>query len=199
MSLRDAWLRAPVSRLSAGQQARALALREVSKELHAGRTQLEWVAGRAEKVGGGSPGKAALSKFFALVDADPDWFPGKQGGEKRGRKPLLTRGKRRCIALSAMTSKKKRGDEPCVAAVVHACPRATLNLGTNQPFCEKTIRKVFLEDCYDASPDFPWRFQSPLQKVFLPASVKEHRLRMSKDLLKTHSSAAWWAQTCGVV
>ena len=194
MSLRDAWLCAPVGRLSAWQQARALALLEVSREFHVGRTQLEWVAGQVEKVGGGSPGKAAFSKFFALVDADPDWFPGKQCGEKPGRKPLLTRGKRRCIALSAMTSKKKRGEEPCVAAVVHACPRATLNPITQHAFCEKTIRKVFLEDCYDASPDSPWRFQCPLQKVFLPDSVKQQRLAMSRRLLESHPSSAWWAQ-----
>ena len=37
MALRDAWLHAPVGRLSAWQQARALALREVSRELHAAR------------------------------------------------------------------------------------------------------------------------------------------------------------------
>lgn len=194
MSLRDAWLCAPAGRLCAWQQARALALREVSKEFHAGRAQLEWVAERVEKVGGGSPGKAALSKFFALVDADPDWFPGKKGGEKPGRKPVLTRAKRRCIALSAMSSKKQRGDEPCVAAVVHACPRATLNPSTRQPFCDRTIRKVFLEDCYDSSPDFPWRFQCPLQKVFLSAPVKEQRLAMSQGLLRSHPSSAWWAQ-----
>ena len=39
MALRDAWLHAPVGRLSAWQQARALALREVSRELHAGRAR----------------------------------------------------------------------------------------------------------------------------------------------------------------
>ena len=50
MALRDAWLHAPVGRLSAWQQARALALREVSRELHAGRAQLDWIAKRVEKV-----------------------------------------------------------------------------------------------------------------------------------------------------
>ena len=77
-ALRQLWLSAPPGRMSPWQQARALALREVSRELHAGRTQLEWVAARVEKVGGGSPGQDALHKFFTKVDADPDWFPGKQ-------------------------------------------------------------------------------------------------------------------------
>ena len=76
-ALRQLWLSAPPGRMSPWQQARALALREVSRELHAGRTQLEWVAARVEKVGGGSPGQDALHKFFTKVDADPDWFRGK--------------------------------------------------------------------------------------------------------------------------
>ena len=50
MDLRDAWLKAPPGRLCAWQQARALALREVSKMLHKGRSQLEWIAQRVEKV-----------------------------------------------------------------------------------------------------------------------------------------------------
>ena len=52
-ALRQLWLSAPPGRMSPWQHARALALREVSRELHAGRTQLEWVAARVEKVGGG--------------------------------------------------------------------------------------------------------------------------------------------------
>ena len=77
-ALRQLWLSAPPGRMSPWQQARALALREVSRELHTGRTQLEWVAARVEKVDGGSPGQDALHKFFfTKVDADPDWFPGK--------------------------------------------------------------------------------------------------------------------------
>ena len=139
-ALRQLWLSAPPGRMSPWQQARALALREVSRELHAGRTQLEWVAARVEKVGGGSPGQDALHKFFTKVDADPDWFPGKQcSGKKRGRPPLLTLAKRRCIARAAMSAKHTQNKEPCVGAVVHACPRATWNPSTQLPFCDKTI------------------------------------------------------------
>ena len=122
--LRDVWLQAQLGRLCAWEQAKALALREASRELH-GRTQLEWIAARVEKTGGGHPNAGALHKFFKMVDADKEWFPGKQKGARRGAKPLMTRAKRRCIARSAMAAKKSRGDEPCVAAVVHACPRAT--------------------------------------------------------------------------
>ena len=108
LHLRSLWLSAPHGRLSPWQQARALALREASRELHSGRTQLEWVAARVKKVGGGSPGQDALHKFFKLVDSDPDWFPGKQQLGKRGRPSLLTPAKRRYIASSAMTAKHAR-------------------------------------------------------------------------------------------
>ena len=171
-ALEAMWLSAPHGRLCPRQQARALALQEASRELHAGRDQLEWVAVRVKKVGGGCRGKDALHKFFKLVDADPIWFPGKQReGMKRGRPPLLKPAQRRCIATSAMAAKHGRNDEPCVAAVVHACPRATLNPATNLPFCEKTIRKVFATECFDVDPEHPWRFQLSLQKVFLPDEV----------------------------
>ena len=108
--LRDVWLQAQHGRLCAWEQAKALALREASCELH-GRTQLEWIAARVEKTGGGHPNAGALHKFFKMVDADKEWFPGKQKGARRGAKPLMTRAKRRCIARSAMAAKKSRGDE----------------------------------------------------------------------------------------
>ena len=146
------------------------------------------------EVGGGSPTPSALCMFFKTVDNDPEWYPGKHGGAKRGRKPLLTAAKRRCIARSAMTAKKKHGDEPCVAAVIHACPLATLNPETQLPFCDKTIRKVFAEDCYDFDPACTWSFQTPLQKVFLPDAVKAHRLRMANHLLAEGRDAAWFSR-----
>ena len=82
------WLQAQLGRLCAWEQAKALALREASRELH-GRTQLEWIAARVEKTGGGHPNAGALHKFFKMVDADKEWFPGKQKGARRGAKPLM--------------------------------------------------------------------------------------------------------------
>ena len=70
-------------------------------------------------------GTSALHELFAKIDADPDWFPGKHSGAKRGPAPLLTPAKRLCIARSAMAAKSS-GDEPCVAAVVHNCPKVVM-------------------------------------------------------------------------
>ena len=192
--MRDFWLSAPEGRLSAWELAKALAFREASRELSGGEVNLAWVAARVTKVGGGHPTRSAMCQFFAMVDADPEWFPGKHSGAKRGRKPLLTPAKRRRIANAAMTGKKIRREEPCVAAVIRDEPVATMNPVTGKPFCDKTIRKVFLEDCYDFEPGSPWKFQSALQKVFLPDSLKQQRYDMAKYILQYGPTVAWWAQ-----
>ena len=127
--LRKFWLSSPPGHLSKWEQAKALGLREASKEIHGGQANVPWICARLVKTGGGQPQRAALHEFFKKVDADPDWFPGKHSGTPRGPKPMLTPHKRRCIANSAMEAKRRR-QEPCVAAVVEACPRTTLNEST---------------------------------------------------------------------
>ena len=159
--LRAFWLEAQDGRLCPWEQAKALGLRQAAKEVFDEDDWLGWVAERVSKEGGGNPSRSALHQFFAKVDADPDWFPGKHNGNKRGPEPLLTPAKRRCISQSAMAA-KRAGDEPSVEAVAHACPKATRNPKTKQPFCAKTILTVFKQDCYDFDPDHPWQFQNPL-------------------------------------
>ena len=171
-TLRRAWLDAPANRLCAWEVAKALGLREASKDIHNGNVNLPWIAVRVTKVHGGNPSPAALHQLFGKIDADPEWFPGKHTGTKRGPKPLLTKAKRRCIADSAMAMKAIDGDEPVVDAVILDCPDATMNPVTGKPFCAKSTRKVFLEGCYDFDVEHPWKFQSPLQKMFLTDDLK---------------------------
>ena len=118
-SLRRLWLHGQEGRLSPWEQAKALGLREASRDIHHGKTNLPWIAARLTKIGGGHPTKGSLHEFFKRVDSDDAWFPGKHNGKKRGPKPLLTPAKRRNIAQSATAAKKTHGNEPCVAAVVH--------------------------------------------------------------------------------
>ena len=70
------WLAAAPGTLCAWEQAKALAYREASKELHNGKVKLAWVASKLTKQGGGSPQKGSLSEFFSKLDADPQWFHG---------------------------------------------------------------------------------------------------------------------------
>ena len=105
----------------------------------------------------------------------------------------MTPAKRRCIAQSAMAAKKLRGEEPCITAVVHSCPHATMNPETCKPFCDKKLREIMTTDCYDFTPEFPWRFQGVLQKIFLPEEVKQHRVSTAEILLSQRPDPEWWA------
>ena len=87
------------------------------------------------------------------------------------------------------------GHEPSVEVTVARNRAATLNPKTGLPFCDKTIRKVWMTDCYDFDPAHPWKFQRPLQKRFLPDDIKQHRLRMADTMLNRMDhvrDASWW-------
>ena len=45
-TLRDLWHSSPAGRLTPWQQARALALRDVSKEMYGGRVRVNWIASK---------------------------------------------------------------------------------------------------------------------------------------------------------
>ena len=162
--LRNFWLTSPPDRLSPWEQAKALGLREASKEIHRGKPNVPWICARLVKTGGGQPQRAAIHEFFRKVDADPDWFPGKHNGKRRGRKPLLTPQKRRCIARPAMEAKRRHGQEPCAAAVVEACPRATLSEATRQPFSANTIRKVLQSVAMTSTQSFRGSSSAPFRR-----------------------------------
>ena len=130
-ALRRLWHGGQEGRLSAWEVAKALGLREASKELHDGTLNLPWVAQRLKKIGGGRPSTAGLLQLYAKIDADPDWFPGKHTGAKRGPKPLFNSAKRRCVAESMMAQKRNRGEDPSVEAAILNCPKATMNPKTH--------------------------------------------------------------------
>ena len=180
-------------RLSAWEVAKALGLREASKEVNGGIVLLPWIAARTTKIGGGHPSTQSLYELFAKVDADAGWHPGKHSGAKRGPKPLFTSAKRRAVASSMMARKHNKGEDPSVEAAILNCPQATMNPKTKKPFSDTTIRDVFTSECYDFDPEHPWRFQNTLQKVFLPDGLKQHRCSMSRHLKQDGPAANWWA------
>ena len=106
-TLRKLWRDAPEGRLCAWEVAKAIGLREASKEIHSGAPNLPRIAERLTKVGGGSPSTPSLHELFAKMDADEEWFPGKHSGAKRGPKHVFTGQKRRCVALSMRAAKQR--------------------------------------------------------------------------------------------
>ena len=89
-ALRAAWLGGTQGHLSAMSEARAWALREVYLEMGKPKWGLNtFVASRITKVGGGAPGVSAVAKFFARVDADGDWYPGRSSRTEYGPKNIV--------------------------------------------------------------------------------------------------------------
>ena len=82
--LRDVWHGGQTDRMSPWEQARALAFREASREIHGGRVSVPWVVAHVFKNNGSHLCRQSLHDFFRTVDdSDPDWFPGKHRGKRR--------------------------------------------------------------------------------------------------------------------
>ena len=202
--LREAWLGTKHGSLSAREQAKAWALREIwrdaDKPEHGMKT---YIAGKLKKKGGGSPTAVAVQKFFE-VDADGDWFPGKANYENSGAPPVLTPQNRAVIARSAMTM-KDNGVEPTYGKVVAACPKAALNPKTGQPFSTDTIYNILQEDCYDDDPCLPWKHKGRYSKKALTDEMMQRRCAFAVYVLGLGHNAAWffnhivWTDLCSSI
>ena len=91
-----------------------------------------------------------------------------------------------------MMAAKEEGEDPSYALALQRCPLASLNPQTDLPFTPKYLRKVFTEDCYDITPDNPWRFQRCLQKTWLPPEMRAERLAWARTELQNAKAAVWY-------
>ena len=87
------------------EEAKAWALREVWMD-HGKRPygMYTFIARRVRKTWGGKargdhPTNAGIKEFSKKIDCDPDWFPGKHNGQKRGPIQVLTGAKRTAIVF----------------------------------------------------------------------------------------------------
>ena len=69
-TLKELWLGGQDGRLSPWEVAKALGLREASKELHGGQPNLPWIASRVTKIGGGHPSDQSLWELLTKIDAE---------------------------------------------------------------------------------------------------------------------------------
>ena len=148
-SLKELWLGGKDGCPSAREQLRAWALREAWQEHNDGVYGLHtWIAERVTKNGGGHPTNDSVKDFLDKVDEDDDWYPGKQYGEKRGRKRVLTGAKAEAIARSAQAHKAQGGDVT-YAHVCGNCKDAVLNPATGKPVDKRAVYTVFKARCYE--------------------------------------------------
>ena len=78
MALRTKWTEALRGRLPPKEQAKLWALREVLRKQGDDGQQYLWMASQVRVVGGGSPSREAVRRFFERVDEDlVGWYPGR--------------------------------------------------------------------------------------------------------------------------
>ena len=190
--LRKAWTEGRTGTLSALSEAKAWALREVWRAQGKGDWGVtSFVAERVEKIGGGNPGTAAISKFFQKVDSDSQWFPGKLTQTQFGPDPALTGQAKNAIAQAAMAMKKRKV-EPTYANILAACPQAVINPDTGKPVGKKRIYDVFRELCYDEDPEHPWSHRARFSKKALTDVQKEKRLECGYAIQELRHTAKWY-------
>jgi hypothetical protein len=191
-TLEKLWRSAPTGRLTALEQLKALAYRDVLLKSGAKKYGLHTkIAEKITVVGGGHPSKNAVRELLEKVDADTKWYPGKSYQQSFGPAPALSGANRANIAKSAMALKAS-GSEPTYRLVVAQCPRAALNPDTNKPVGKKRIYDVMREDCYDEDPELPWKHRPRLQKSALPAELMEKRWTWSRQMKQTTAYTPGW-------
>ena len=208
--LREAWLEGKEGGLSAREQAKAWALREVWR--HEGKPEhgmKTFIAGKLKKFsvkkeGRVAPSDTAIAKFFAKVDADDDWFPGKANYENCGAPATMTGQQRATLARCAMGMKEK-GEEPTYGTIVAKCPKAALNPKTGQPFSKFTVYGVFREDCYDDEPFLPWEHKSRYSKKALTQEMMTRRADFTIYVESLGHNGLWyynhvaWTDLCSSI
>ena len=173
-SLQELWLGGKAGCLCAREQLKAWALREAWRQKNTGvQGMLTWIAERLVKNGGGQPTNVSVKQFLDKIDEDDDWFPGKQYGEKRGRKRVLTGAKALAIERCAKAHKAK-GGEVTYAHVVGTCKDAVKNPATGKPMDKRAVYTVFQERCYDdeEDPSNTWTNTARLARTALPKEMK---------------------------
>ena len=90
-SLESLWKEGRDNALSPLEQMRAWALRTAQRDIGGDKAvNLEKIADRVTKVGGGHPTREAIRRFLDRVDADPEWYPGRPTGSAPARRRCST-------------------------------------------------------------------------------------------------------------
>ena len=89
-SLERLWKEGRDGALSPLEQMRALALRKAQRDIGGDKAvNLEKIAERVTKVGEGHATREAIRRFLDRVDADPEWYPGKNYRKRSGPQAVL--------------------------------------------------------------------------------------------------------------
>jgi hypothetical protein len=207
-TLEEIWNSAPDGRLSAQDQMKAWALREVLKAR--GEAVKHAAIARLLRTGGSSstnrapPTGQAVGQLFSKMDADANWYPGKSYQTKFGPDAALNGAKRRCIANSAMAL-SGIGGEPTYKALVSRCPLAVVNPETKKPVTKTIVYRILRGECKDEGAEQKWLYQHRLTRTALPPHICEKRYTWTGVLLEMGLTEAWfcrhvvWVDICNTI
>ena len=203
--LEEAWTGGSHGNLSALEEARAWALREVWYEQGQSDYGLcPFVAQRVTKIGGGHPNRHSISKLYEKIDNDEDWFPGKKRNATPGPQPVLSGAKRRKVAKKAMDM-KNAGIEPTYSRVLAECGSDVVNPATGRPLDKRAIYNVFRTDCYDEDSGNYWKHMPRLSKSALTEDMRIKRTCFATHVLNWGHTALWflnhfvWTDICNSI
>ena len=180
--------------LSPWSEAKVWALREVYQDTHEGKTWglYTYIAGKVEKIGGGSPSREAIRQLCEKMEEDPEWFPGKRAS--MGGRPRSVSAQNEAVIARSAVALKKAGIEPTFALVAAQCPNASLNPATGERIDKKRIYSIMKERCYDETPDQPWKHRPRLSKTLLTAEDMQRRMRWAESMKSLRHTPAWYVK-----
>ena len=209
--LESLWLQAPEGKLCGREQAKAWALREVWKSEGKGDYgMLTFIASKLMKNKDGKPSpneqptKGSVKEFFEKIDADANWFPGKQSDTRRGPKRVLS-GVKITAIVSACKKMRKEEDEATYNEVVARCPLATMNPETGEPVDKKLVYRVFRENCHDEGADDNWDHLTLMAQTALDEPAMARRFLFAQHMKSLRHTAGWfynhvvWVDLCSSV
>ena len=184
----------PAGHLCALEQAKAWALREVwAEEGKSNYGMLAFVAKRVVKNDGSRPTTQALAQLFERIDSDDEWFPGKQNGEKRGRKRVLSGAKASAVCRAAKAI-KSAGSEVTYPLVCANATQAVRNPGTGQPVSKHAVYDCLRTGCYDKVPEKKWANRRRLGRTALTSKMIERRLAWAVFMQTLALTSDWCYQ-----
>ena len=190
--MKDLWLAGPKGQLSALEEVKAWALRELWK--HDGRGSYgmcAFIAKTIRKNDGTCPTRDAVRKLLEHIDADDEWFPGKQRGEKRGRKRVLTGGKAAALCRAAKAIKRS-GGEVTYPLLCAAAPNAVRNPSTGNAVDKHAVYSCLKQRCYDKNPDKKWGNRPRLGRGALTDATVKRRYDWSIYMRGQPHTPEWY-------
>ena len=196
------WLGGHGGSLCALEQAKAWALREVWRaDGKRSYGMCAFIAKRVTKNNGEHPTSNAVWQLFERIDNDAAWFPGKQYGETRGRKRVLTGAKASALCRSAKAIKRS-GGEVTYPLLCASARQAICNPKTGKPVEKHAVYDCLRKYCYDKTPDKPWGNRRRRGRTALTADTVARRLVWARYMQGLGRPSEWyfqnvvWADIC---